>query len=298
MSGSKPVFRAFRQPAAMAAIVTAGLLVGACGGGGGGGGSNTPPPGGNNDPIQPTLASIQEKVFTPICTACHAGAAAPQGLRLEAGMSHAMLVGVASVEVPELFRVEAGNPDDSYIIHKLEGTQTFGDRMPQGGPYLSQTTIDAIRQWITDGAMNSGGDGTGDGEPSYKGMAHLTDGWPVAGSSLPAPPKRIMLVADAELDTSMLHAGSVQVLKIDDVDGLTQKPRQITAAELMVTSLSPTVISLRVPETEWTPGRYEIRVAGTGAFAVLDRAGQRIDGDADGQPGGDFVMQFDVEAVQ
>jgi len=27
--------------------------------------------------------------------------------------------------------------------------------MPQGGPFLSQATIDMIRQWISDGAPNN-----------------------------------------------------------------------------------------------------------------------------------------------
>jgi hypothetical protein len=69
--------------------------------------------------------------------------------------SFAALVGVASIQVPALDRVEAGNPEDSYLIQKLEGTQTVGERMPQGGPFLDQETIDTVRQWITDGAPNN-----------------------------------------------------------------------------------------------------------------------------------------------
>ena len=133
------------------------LLLAACGGGGGdggGGGGGPPPPPPPPPPpaIEPTLASIQDNVFTPICTTCHAGAAAPNGLRLEEGMSHAMLVNVPSLEVPALLRVEPGNPDDSYLIQKIEGTAAVGGRMPLGGDALPPDTIAAIRQWITDGA--------------------------------------------------------------------------------------------------------------------------------------------------
>jgi hypothetical protein len=43
-------------------------------------------------------------------------------------------------------------PDDSYLVHKIEGTQAAGQRMPLGRAPLSQAEIDAIRQWISDGA--------------------------------------------------------------------------------------------------------------------------------------------------
>ncbi len=34
----------------------------------------------------------------------------------------------------------------------LEGTAAVGSRMPAGGPFLDQTTVDAIRAWIDSGA--------------------------------------------------------------------------------------------------------------------------------------------------
>lgn len=66
--------------------------------------------------------------------------------------THAALVGVTSLEVPALKRVTAGDPNNSYVIHKVEGTQTVGSRMPVGGPFLSQTDINQIRAWIQAGA--------------------------------------------------------------------------------------------------------------------------------------------------
>ena len=70
-----------------------------------------------------------------------------------AAASHAALVGVASLEVPALQRVAVGNPNDSYLIRKLEGGPNIvGSRMPLLGPPLPQTTIDSIRLWITNGA--------------------------------------------------------------------------------------------------------------------------------------------------
>ena len=106
-----------------------------------------------------TLAQIQQQVFSPICSGCHSGPTSnnlPSGMNLTStANSFAALVGVASIEVPAVNRVEPGDPDNSYLIHKLEGTQSVGSRMPQGGPFLPQATIDMIRDWITDGAPNN-----------------------------------------------------------------------------------------------------------------------------------------------
>jgi hypothetical protein len=50
-------------------------------------------------------------------------------------------------------RVAPGNPGDSYLIRKLEGTPGIvGGRMPLSGAPLDQPTINSIRAWITNGA--------------------------------------------------------------------------------------------------------------------------------------------------
>ncbi|MCH9005106.1 MAG: CHRD domain-containing protein [Proteobacteria bacterium] len=105
-----------------------------------------------------TLTQLQNQIFTPICSGCHSGfgVGLPGVMNLTAGNSHASLVGVPSIEVPALFRVEPTNPDDSYLIRKLEGGPGIvGVQMPQFGPFLDQATIDQVRQWITDGAANN-----------------------------------------------------------------------------------------------------------------------------------------------
>jgi uncharacterized protein (TIGR03118 family) len=108
-----------------------------------------------------TLTQIQTQVFTPICSGCHDGSNAPGGAlpgsqNLTAGNSFANLVNVASLEQPTVLRVKPGDPANSYLIQKLEGAGTIsGSRMPLGGPFLSQATIDSIKSWITSGAPNN-----------------------------------------------------------------------------------------------------------------------------------------------
>jgi hypothetical protein len=133
------------------------LVLGACGAGTGEGLDQNGQPlaaGGGPGPLAPTLASIQANVFSVNCAipGCHGGGTVQFGLRLDPGFSAGNLINVASPRDSNLIRVIPGNPDGSFIIQKLEGTQTLGDRMPQFGPYLPQSTIDVIRQWIQDGA--------------------------------------------------------------------------------------------------------------------------------------------------
>jgi uncharacterized protein (TIGR03118 family) len=112
-------------------------------------------------PAAVTLSQIQATVFTPICSGCHNGSNPPGGAlpgsqNLTAGNSFAAIVGVASLEQPTLRRVKAGDPDNSYLIQKIEGLAGIsGSRMPLGGPFLDQATIDQIKSWIASGAPNN-----------------------------------------------------------------------------------------------------------------------------------------------
>ena len=138
-------------------IATVLLALAACGAGNGEGLDQNGQPltsGSGAISLAPTLASIQDNVFSIRCAVpgCHGGPTAQQGLRLDPGFAYGNLINVASPRDQNLIRVIPGNPDASFIIQKLEGTQTLGDRMPLFGPYLPQTTIDVIRQWIHDGA--------------------------------------------------------------------------------------------------------------------------------------------------
>jgi uncharacterized protein (TIGR03118 family) len=103
----------------------------------------------------PTLASLQSSIFGPRCSGCHSGGGAslPGSMNLTStSATFAALVNVNSIEVPSLKRVLPGDPGNSFVVHKLEGTQTVGERMPQGGPFIDQATINQLRAWIQAGA--------------------------------------------------------------------------------------------------------------------------------------------------
>ena len=108
-----------------------------------------------------SLAQIQGLVFTPVCSGCHNGSNPPAGALpgsqdLTAGNSFANVVNVPSIEVPALLRVKPNDPTNSYLIRKLEGGAGIqGSRMPLGGPFLDQATIDLVKTWIASGAPNN-----------------------------------------------------------------------------------------------------------------------------------------------
>ena len=108
--------------------------------------------------IDPTLSSIQANIFDLNCTfsGCHGGAAPQTGQDLTAGQTWANIVNVRSVENAALNRVTPGDPDNSYLVWKIEGRpEIVGERMPRGRDPLPPEAITAIRQWIADGAQDN-----------------------------------------------------------------------------------------------------------------------------------------------
>ena len=63
------------------------------------------------------------------------------------------LVNRASSEKPDLLRVNPGNPDESYLMHKLEGREGIvGGRMPLASKPFSEAALGLVRMWIAGGA--------------------------------------------------------------------------------------------------------------------------------------------------
>ena len=111
---------------------------------------------------QVTLAEIQQDVFGAICTNCHVTGGTADFLVLDSERnSLASLVNVISLEVPPLLRVAPGDPDQSYLVWKVEGQgpngeAILGERMPPasaGEAPLTADQIADIRSWILDGAL-------------------------------------------------------------------------------------------------------------------------------------------------
>jgi len=97
-----------------------------------------------------------QPIFTQNCVAngCH-NSAARGGLVLLQGPAYVNLVNVPSTQEPNRMRVLPGDAENSYMIIKLEGSQTTGTRMPLGRDPLDQVLILNLINWINMGARNN-----------------------------------------------------------------------------------------------------------------------------------------------
>jgi len=108
-------------------------------------------------------------VFARSCafSTCHGSNVGPANgvfLGNDAARVHAALVGVKSGELPSMPFVTAGDPRQSYLMRKMDGSQCALDAqctggscsgsMPKGSEVLPVETRDVVRRWIAQGAKN------------------------------------------------------------------------------------------------------------------------------------------------
>ncbi|MCH7823060.1 MAG: hypothetical protein IIA07_13695 [Proteobacteria bacterium] len=250
---------------------------------------------GGDLPLAPTLASIQANVFNPACIVCHSGANAPQGLRLDSANSFTNLVGMRSTEVGSLFRVAPGDPDNSYLIHKLEGTASVGAQMPFGGPPIPQATIDFVRQWITDGAMPIAAGPSG--SPPVVVSLSFVPGT-ASGESL----AQIVAAFDQDMDASSIHTMTFVLLRSGGDGRFDDGNEQVIApASVSLSNINARLAIMDLAGVAVIADRYQVTLRGSGASMILGVNGMALDGEyagnrssGDGLEGGNYVAEFDV----
>lgn len=116
--------------------------------------------------LEPTFASIQANIFEltdsagrNACVSCHTniGRTPAGGLNLLHDLAYDQLFNVTATQNASLKRVNPGNPEGSYILHKIEGrTGIVGRRMPfNGPPFMTEGQILILRRWIELGAARN-----------------------------------------------------------------------------------------------------------------------------------------------
>jgi hypothetical protein len=241
--------------------------------------------GGGSTPLTADLQSIQDNVFTPICSRCHIGANAPEGLQLDAAHSYSLLVGVPSVEDSSLLRVKPGDPDNSYMIRKIQGGPGIvGGQMPLGLAPLPQSTIDVIRTWVANGAAQS--------TAAPQAMEQVRPTFEVA---VTAPPDRaslsevprIVVSFTREVDANLVNYTTVVLEQVSGAEVLTPVGMPLPV-KLAIAAGNPATV-LITPVTPLAPGTYRVTLRGTGGGALADLSAVTL--------GADYSFAFTVEGT-
>ena len=109
-------------------------------------------------PAPSTLTEVDADVFSKSCafSSCHGASNGSGDLDLRPGHAYGAMVNVPSSKKADATLVIPGDPDNSYLILKLEGDPSIeGDSMPSKTPPIDQDRIDEVRSWIADGAQDN-----------------------------------------------------------------------------------------------------------------------------------------------
>lgn len=150
------------RPSTSVSLLALLVALNACGGGDsptdtGRGGSGNNDNGGVTGPnTDPSFSKDVMEIFNRrSCTSGGCHGSGQGGLTMTtATVAYSNLVNVVSPNSGEV-RVVPGNSASSYLIKKLQGTQSVGDQMPLGMSPLDGADLQTIKNWIDQGAKNN-----------------------------------------------------------------------------------------------------------------------------------------------
>ncbi len=293
----------FERGGLCATVITVGFMTG-CAGSGEGLDPNGQPIGAasgsssGGGAVTADFQSIQDNVFTPVCSKCHIGASAPEGLQLDAAHSYNLLVGVPSVEDSRLMRVDPGNPDQSYMVLKIEGASGIvGSQMPLGETPLPQATVDAIRQWVADGAANAPRASLAQSiELAATRSFGVESTAPVDHAVVSAPFRQIVVAFTHDLDASLVNGSTVMLERLPPRSNASAAADTANVANAQAVAMTAVLaehnqaVLLATPRTPLMEGDYRLRLRGTGAAALADADAAAL--------GLDVELRFTVEVTQ
>jgi hypothetical protein len=170
------------------------------------------------------------------------------------------------------------------MVHKIEGLPGItGGQMPLGETPLPQATIDAIRQWITNGAPNA----PVAAAVAAQAFAVQTTA-PLDKATVKAPLPRIVVTFTQEVDASLVNDTTVTLERIDSAPTAAGGAKTMPAIARLA-PMNPAVL-LMTPSTQLEPGTYRVTVRGTGGGALANMNAATL--------GADTSFEFTVEPAQ
>jgi hypothetical protein len=231
-----------------------------------------PEPPTDNNGIQPNLESIQEHVLTPICTQCHAGNNAPLGLAMDdLQTSIENLIDVDSATNPTFKRVLPGDGDNSFLYLKISGAAIAGNQMPLGQTPLDANTQSVIKEWIDSGAPIDNQQLTGAGQTITSANSSAT----------------VAMQFSQAIDSQSLNANHIILQSQTQLNNL-----QVATVELEWLSAQQLLIHI----SDIPSGIEKLKVSFNqpNISTVISQQGMILDGDIDGQAGGEFQHEISI----
>ena len=255
-----------------------------------------PPPG----VVMPVFSDIQAQIFTPTCatSSCHAGGAPAAGLNLTAGNSYAELVGIASMEDPNIMRVVPFDFANSYLMQVLDGTAASGTVMPPSG-MLPQTSIDAVRTWINNGAQD-------DTIPPPPAPVQVLTLSPSPNSTVD-PANVTQVIASFTREVNAMSVNTTTFILERSADGAFDNGNDVAIAAgpggVARGGMNPMAAVFDLSGVPLPDDIYRVRLLGNVTNSILDLDNNMLDGEfsglfpsGNGTAGGDFEAQFMVQA--
>lgn len=113
-------------------------------------GGGSPPP----TEREPTFTNVSQ-IFNGSCggSSCHLSSPFESGVNLSSYDN--VMSSVGEQYGKEIIEEGDASHSASPLVDKINTNPEFGERMPQGGPYLDQEDIDLIVDWINEGAQDN-----------------------------------------------------------------------------------------------------------------------------------------------
>lgn len=162
--------------------------------------------------------------------------------------------------------------------------------MPPLNP-LPQSTIDIVRQWITDGAL--------DDRVVVLDPVRITSVSPAPGAILAAQPAQIVAGFDRDLDAATVN--TLTFILEASTDGTFDNGDDVQIMSAGITLPTTTSAQFDLTGVVLADDIYRVRLLGDGLNVIMDTDANALDGEnlgifpsGDGTAGGDWASQFTI----